>query len=499
MGEPAESTDRTSEAATRRAALRTLPAIDALVRDGLSRWAGRAPAAGVTAAARRRVDAWRAALRDGRESVIDPARLEAEIDAQVARLVEDRLRPVINGTGILLHTNLGRSALPAAAAAAMGAAAEHPVPVELDLASGRRGRRTEHVAELLVALTGAEAATVVNNGAGALLLALAATAAPREVIVSRGELVEIGGSYRLPEVIETGGGRLREVGTTNRTRAADYERAAAAASAEGAAGLGAILKVHASNYRIEGFTAAAGVAELAPIARRWDVPLVHDIGSGRLDRAIDVPGLPDDEPDAVASIRDGADLVIFSGDKLLGGPQAGIVVGRRDLIARMDRHPLHRALRVDAVTLAGLAAVLRIHLDPARAAAEIPAIAAARTPVAALQSRAENLVAGLHEYPGPGGLAAEIAPGTAYLGGGTAPAQALPSVAIALRPSPGRGTEEALASRLRRGRPGVVGRVQDGRVWVDLRSVPPERDAALLAAIREAAEPRPAESSGSPE
>lgn len=479
------------------AALRTLPAIDALVRDGLARWEQRAPAAVVTAAARRVVDEWRVALREGREAASDPARIEAEIDAHVAALVADRLRPVINGTGILLHTGLGRATLPASAVAAMAAAAEYPVPVELDLASGRRGRRTAHVAELLVALTGAEAATVVNNGAGALLLALAATAAPREVIVSRGELVEIGGSYRLPEVIETGGGRLREVGTTNRTRAADYERAAAAASAEGAAGLGAILKVHASNYRIEGFTAAAEVTELAPIARRWNVPLVHDIGSGRLDRVIDVPGMPDDEPDAVASIRDGADLVIFSGDKLLGGPQAGIVVGRRDLIARMDRHPLHRALRVDAVTLAGLAAVLRIHLDPARAAREIPAIAAARASVDALQARAESLAAGLQEYPGAGSLAAEVVPGIAYLGGGTAPAQSLPSVAIRLRPSAGQGTEEALAIRLRRGRPGVVGRVQDGQVWVDLRSVPPERDAALLAAIREAAEHRHAESSGS--
>lgn len=404
--------------------------------------------------------------------------------ASVEGLLENRLRPGINATGILLHTGLGRAVLAASAADAMRDAAASPTAVELDLEGGRRGRRTEHVRDLLVALTGAESATVVNNGAAALLLSLAALASGRRVVVSRGELVEIGGSFRLPEVIEAGGARLLEVGTTNRTRAADVGRALERSEAEGDP-VGAILSVHASNFRIEGFTEAPDPAELSGLARHAGIPFIHDIGSGRLDpRVPEVPGLDADEPDARSAIAAGADVVLFSGDKLLGGPQAGILVGRADLIARLDRHPLHRALRVDAPTLAGLAATLRIHLDPAQAATQIPAFAAARRSIDSLRARASNVAATLSSSGESGSLTVTVEDGTAFLGGGTTPARAIPSVVVAIRGSVHGAA--ALATRLRTSTLPVVARVAEDAVRLDMRSVAPIDDERLVGAVLEA-------------
>ncbi len=389
--------------------------------------------------------------------------------AQVASRVRDgeradadSLAPVINATGIVLHTGLGRAPLAQEAADAIARAAANPVPVEIDIASGQRGRRTDHVRPLLCELTGAEDATVVNNAAGALVLALATIATGGRVLVSRGELVEIGGSFRLPEIIEHSGSHLREVGTTNRTRLDDYARAISEDCL-------AILRVHPSNYHIEGFTQGVGVGALARLAHEHTLPMVFDIGSGLLRR--DETGVLACEPDARGALAAGADLVVFSGDKLLGGPQAGVIVGRGDLVRAIERHPLMRALRVDKLTLAGLIATLRQHRDPAIARERIPVLRMVHTPVSALRTRAETMCDRLRRAR----IEAEVIETTAFVGGGTNPAQALESVGIAIRtPDP-----EALARALRTGSPGVFARVQRGTIVCDLRSVDASQDGSL--------------------
>ncbi|MEU6412306.1 L-seryl-tRNA(Sec) selenium transferase [Microbispora sp. NPDC046933] len=361
------------------------------------------------------------------------------------------LRPVINMTGVLLHTNLGRAPLSPAAVEAVTVAAG-ATDVEFDLATGARARRGRGAAEALArAVPDAEGVHVVNNNAAALVLAATALAAGREIVISRGELVEIGDGFRIPDLLVSTGARLREVGTTNRTTLADYRDVIGPET-------GFVLKVHPSNFRVEGFTGSVEVAELAGLG----VPVVVDIGSGLLDRD---PLLPE-EPDAASALRAGADLVTASGDKLLGGPQAGLLLGRRDLVERLRRHPLARALRVDKLTLAALEATLRGPEPPVRQALHADPIV--------LGERAEALVKALCQA----GVDAAAVPAEATVGGGGAPGVRLPSVAVSL--------PERLAVPLRRGEPPVVGRVEGGRLLLDLRAVPPERDGEVLAAVLKA-------------
>jgi L-seryl-tRNA(Ser) seleniumtransferase len=361
------------------------------------------------------------------------------------------LVPVLNATGVVLHTNLGRAPLSRAASAAVVDAAGY-TDVEFDLGSGRRARRGRATLDaLLAAVPAAEAALVVNNGAAALVLATTALAAGREVVVSRGEMVEIGDGFRLPDLVASTGARLREVGTTNRTSRADY---AAAIGPE----TGCVLKVHPSNFRVEGFTSSVPVPDLAGLG----VPVVVDIGSGLLARD---PLLPD-EPDATAALRDGASVVTASGDKLLGGPQAGLVLGRSDVVERLRRHPLARALRVDKLTLAALEATLRGPVPPAWRYL--------RADPASLRRRTERLADALD---------ASVVPSAGVVGGGGAPGLELAGWAVAL--------PAAYAEVLRRQRPAVVGRLERGQCLLDLRCIPPDADDAVLAAVRAVAADRP--------
>ncbi|MEU9868649.1 L-seryl-tRNA(Sec) selenium transferase [Actinomadura sp. NPDC048021] len=388
-----------------------------------------------------------AAQRRARAGEIAP---EAVADAAVASLPPNAsgLRPVINATGVLLHTNLGRAPLSPAAREAV-AVASGATDVELDLETGRRAKRGRSVlAALRERVPQAEAAHVVNNGAAALVLAAAALAPGREIVISRGEMVEIGDGFRIPELLAATGTRLREVGMTNRTTPDDY---AAAVGEE----TGFILKVHPSNFRMTGFARGAGVAELAGLG----VPVVADIGSGLL---APEPLLPD-EPDAASMLKAGADLVTASGDKLLGGPQCGLILGRDEPVRRLARHPLARALRVDKLTLAALEATLRGPLTPTAEALHADA--------GAVRERAERLAARLRDA----GVDAAAAGSEAAVGGGGAPGVVLPSAAVSV--------PEHYASRLRRGTPAVMGRVEDGRCLLDLRSVPPDQDGALAEAV----------------
>jgi L-seryl-tRNA(Ser) seleniumtransferase len=378
------------------------------------------------------------------------------------------LRPVLNATGVVLHTNLGRAALSPAARQAIAAAAGY-VDVEFDLPTGRRARRGRgSLAALAAAMPEAEDVLVVNNGAAALVLAVSALAAGREVMLSRGELVEIGDGFRLPELVESTGARIREVGTTNRTTAADYRAGIDA-------GTGCVLKVHPSNFRVEGFTGSVGVGELSELLAGSGVPLVVDVGSGQLRPD---PALPD-EPDVASALAAGAQVVTCSGDKLLGGPQAGLVFGSAGQLQAMRRHPLARALRVDKLTLAGLEASL---LGPAT-----PTSRYLHADPDLLRRRCDDLLAALSGEPelfGDAELAAELAesgrcavvPSDGAVGGGGAPGVRLPGWALSL---PAR-----FAERLRTGDPAVVGRIERNRCLLDLRCVEPADDSAVLAAIR---------------
>src|SRR5215213_4305954 len=351
----------------------------------------------------------------------DPLAVEAARSV-IARARRPRLRRVLNATGVIVHTNLGRAPLPAAALERVEEAARGYSNLEYHLSSGTRGSRQDHCGEILRRLTGAEAALVVNNNAAAVLLALAALAEGREVVVSRGELIEIGDGFRIPDVLASSGARLVEVGTTNRTRAADYERAIGPDTA-------LLLRVHQSNFRVVGFTEQPRVEELAAVSRRHDVPLVEDLGSGAL---VELDG----EPTPAATLAAGADLVCFSGDKLLGGPQAGIVAGRSDLIERLRRHPLHRAVRSDKLTLAALEGTLALYLDRPD---EVPVLRMLREPAEAVRARAERLAAAVG-----GSVEATVA----RAGGGSLPLAELPSFACAV--------EEELAAALRDGDPPVI-------------------------------------------
>lgn len=399
-----------------------------------------------------------------------PSELAQRIADWIETSDEPKLRPVINATGILLHTGLGRAPLSKEAVQALSDSAGYS-SVEVDLESGERSQRVVAVEKLLKELTGAEAVAVVNNNAAATVLTLAAIAHDREVIVSRGELIEIGGSYRLPDVMSTSGARLREVGTTNKTRIADYQNAISIETA-------ALMRVHTSNYRVVGFTEAPSLEELVTLARKRNLPVIDDIGSGAL---IDfsqygVSG----EPIASESVQAGADLVLFSGDKLLGGPQCGIIVGRQNLVKKLAQHPLMRALRVDKLTLGALAATLRLYRDTATAEEALPLLARLSAPLENLRNRAERLAP---QLCASGAVAsADVVEDRTYLGGGSVPTQDIPTWCVALVPE--KHSVDELSKALRVGSPAVFGRVQQDRLMLDLRSVMPDQDALIVEAMQ---------------
>jgi L-seryl-tRNA(Ser) seleniumtransferase len=420
--------------------LRDLPSVDELARESGDPLA---------------VGAARAVIARARETIrrgADPGDLTALLRDELAAARRPALRRVLNATGVIVHTNLGRAPLAAAALERVTEATRGYSNLEYDLGEGQRGSRQDHVASILRRLTGAEAAIVVNNNAGALLLALAALAEGRDVIVSRGELIEIGDGFRIPDVLARSGARLVEVGTTNRTRAADYENALDERTA-------LLLRVHQSNFRVVGFAEQPSLEELAAVARASSLPLVDDLGSGAL---LDLS----DEPTARASLAAGADLVCFSGDKLLGGPQAGIVAGRAELVERLRRHPLHRALRIDKLSLAALEGTLLLYLDPERALEEVPVLRMLREPAKSVRARAERLAAAV------GG---EVEETIARVGGGALPLHELPSFACAV--------EESIAAPLREREPAVVGIVRDGRLLLDCRTLADSELDIVAAAI----------------
>jgi L-seryl-tRNA(Ser) seleniumtransferase len=426
-------------------------------------------------------DAVRAALAERRGAAASASvdDILAASGVALARLMRPSQRRVFNLTGTVLHTNLGRAPLPEEAIAAAVEAMRAPSSLEYDLGSGRRGERDDHIASWLMRLTGAEAALAVNNNAGALLLALNALAAGREAIVSRGELIEIGGSFRLPDIMLWAGATLREVGTTNRTHLRDFEAAIGPET-------GLILKVHTSNYEIRGFTAAVPAARLAELAHRHNLPLIEDLGSGTL-VDLDRWGLPH-EPTVAESLKAGADLVTFSGDKLLGGPQAGLVVGRRDLVATLAKNPLKRALRLDKIRLAALEAVLRLYADPDRLAARLPALRLLARPQAEIAALAAGLLPAITRAV-DGVATAAVVETKSQIGSGALPVSLLPSAGLALTPlDPSGNAAEVLARRLRGLPVPVIGRIEGGRLILDLRCLEDEAVfAGQLALLKTAA------------
>ncbi len=422
-----------------RQALRHLPAVDRLA----------------VAVARATLVARRAELLAGAADDVD-------LVERACQRLRPSLRRVLNATGVILHTNLGRAPLSGAARRAVARAAAGYSNLELDLATGERGSRHEHVAALLCELTGAEAAIAVNNCAGAVLLAAAALAGGRELVISRGQLIEIGGGFRIPEVVTQAGARLVEVGTTNRTRLADYRNAIGP-------GTGAVLRAHASNFRTIGFVEEVGIEPLCSLA----VPVIDDVGSGRLD---DEPAGLEGEPPVRRSVRAGAAIVCFSGDKLLGGPQAGLLVGRREAIEAARSHPLARALRIDKLSLAALEATLALYRDPELARRELPVLSMLTASDEELRDRADRLA---------GALGAEIVAGVGRVGGGALPLLELSGPVVAL--DGGAGGVDALARALRSGDPAVLARIQHGRLLLDPRTL---RDDELDEVVRAVSEAR---------
>lgn len=439
-----------------------IPSIDALlVAPGVDELVADAGRTEVTEALRAAVSAMRTALGSGDEAAADavehPSWYVSHAASRLARASVPSLRRVINATGVVLHTNLGRAPLADEALEAMRSTATYS-NLEFDLDRGARGSRYVHCVDLLRDLTGAEDALVVNNAAGALVLAMSTVGLGLGVAVSRGELVEIGGGFRIPEVLERSGAALVEVGSTNRTRPADYETVLASGVAH------AILKVHRSNFRITGFTEEVTIPELVGIGEAHSVPVVHDLGSGLMIPAADL-GLPN-EPRAAESVAAGADAVVVSGDKLLGGPQAGIIVGHGELIGRMRKNPLCRALRVDKVTLAGLEATLRLYRDPDRVVERIPTLRMLSASADALRVEAERMAESLAAR----GVPCSAVPTEGAVGGGTYPGVTLASWAVQLE---GAGSAQALAEALRAGDPPVVGRLVDDALRLDVRTVLP--------------------------
>jgi L-seryl-tRNA(Ser) seleniumtransferase len=409
--------------------------------------------------------------REELPSHLDQEALFRELEQALKAAARPSLCRVVNATGVIIHTNLGRSPLAAAAQEQLLQVAAHYSNLEYDLARGERGSRQEHLEGLLQELTGAQAALVVNNNAAAVLLALNTLARSREVIISRGQLVEIGGSFRLPEIMTVSGALLREVGTTNKTYLHDYERAITSETA-------VLLRVHPSNFRILGFTREVSLPELVALGRSYDLPVLEDLGSGCL---LDLSryGL-EKEPTVQETLAAGADLVLFSGDKLLGGPQAGLALGSREVVARLRQNPLTRALRPDKLTLAALEATLRLYLEEPQAVAALPTLKMLTRPVAALARQARALARVMRRRWGPR-LKVEVRPSEARVGGGALPQASLPSRALALELPP--LAPHQLESRLRQAQPPVIARVEQGSLLLDLRTILPEDQSALLAAL----------------
>jgi L-seryl-tRNA(Ser) seleniumtransferase len=444
--------------------LRGLPAVDAVMREpsglALVDLHGRARA---TAAVREAIDDLRRRIAANEDPEVSE---KAVVEAAAGLLAGGGLVRVVNATGVVLHTNLGRSVLSEQATRAVHGAATGYSNLEYELRSGTRGSRYDHAVPLLRELTGAEDALVVNNCAGATLLALSAVVASRasetpEVIVSRGQLLEIGGGFRIPEVLELSGARLREVGTTNRTRLSDYDNAVNENTR-------AILWVHPSNFETVGFTESVGIAELTTLG----LPVVADVGSGALLSVGEEPRVQD-------AVGEGADLTIFSGDKLLGGPQAGMAVGRARWVSAMRSHPLARALRADKLCLAALEATLNSYLE-GTAEEDLPTLRMIRTPLSEIEQRARQLADALKNYVPD--LQVDVAPSVARSGGGTLPTYEIPSFAVRL----GGTDAEALAEGLRSGDPPVVGRVREGKLWLDARTLLPGDEEAVIGAVRQA-------------
>jgi L-seryl-tRNA(Ser) seleniumtransferase len=428
--------------------LRDLPSVDELARGSDDALA---------------VEAARVVLARAREDIqagADPGDLAEQLREELSAARSPRLRRALNATGVVVHTNLGRAPLPEAALERVREVGRGYSNLEYDLSAGTRGSRQDHVAGILRRLTGAEAALVVNNNAAAVLLALAALAEGRDVLVSRGELIEIGDGFRIPDVLARSGARLVEVGTTNRTRVADYEQAIKPETA-------VLLRVHQSNFRLVGFTELPSVADLAKVAQRHELPLVDDLGSGALSPSNSL--LLSEEPSVRESLEAGADLVCFSGDKLLGGPQAGIVVGNAELVERLRRHPLQRAVRADKLTLAALEGTLALYLEPERALREVPVLRMALEDADAVRGRAVRLA----ELTG-----GEFEETVGRIGGGALPLAELPSFACAV--------EEELAASLRAGDPPVVGVVRDGRLLLDCRTLSDAEAEEVAAAVKTA-------------
>lgn len=458
---------------SRQALLRQLPSVDVLAEAVRAASESPAPHQWLVHACRAVVRKLRDRLLAGQS--IDAAELQTQtlvrsVHDELRQICRIPLRGVINATGILLHTGLGRSPLAPSVVDHVAEVAGHYAPVEIDPDTGQRNKRADLIRPLLVRLTGCESATVVNNNAAATLISLAAVAAGRQVIVSRGELVEIGGSYRLPEVMRAAGVELCEVGTTNRTRPADYADAITDRTA-------ALLKVHTSNFRVVGFTESVGIEELAELGRQRGLTVIDDIGSGAL-HPMDAFGLAD-EPWARHSIEAGADLVLFSGDKLLNGPQAGVILGRAAWIDKIEKHPLFRAMRVDKITLTALARTLVIHGDRQAVERELPIYRMLATPLKILRQRSEQMIERLRQAAP--NVEAEIIDSQAYLGGGSLPTQAIPSIAVRLTGS--QRSADDLASALRRAEPPVIGRIHHDALLFDLRTVMTDQLDALADAI----------------
>jgi len=448
--------------------LRAIPSVDDVLKEeavtlAIARF-GR-PAA--VKAVRQALQAARDALSAGKPQSSRPEAIASTVLATLAAEARSNLRPVFNLTGTVLHTNLGRALLAEAAIEAAVAAMRSAVALEFDLATGKRGERDDHLRGLLREFSGAEDATVVNNNAAAVLLTLNTLAKGREAVVSRGELIEIGGAFRMPDIMVRAGARLKEIGTTNRTHYKDYADAIGPKT-------GLVFKVHTSNYRIAGFTKEIGAHELVALTRERGVPLVHDLGSGTL---VDLAGWGlAHEPTVAETITDGADIVTFSGDKLLGGPQAGFIVGRKDLIAKINRNPMKRALRVDKIRLAALVATLRLYRNPDALAEELPTIRLLARPQLAIKARAHRLLPIVAAKLGAR-FNVEVIACTSQIGSGALPLEALRSAGLAIRPRTERGAGRALgrlAAAFRRLPVPVIGRVEDGAQILDLRCLEDE-------------------------
>jgi L-seryl-tRNA(Ser) seleniumtransferase len=443
--------------------LRELPSVDRLLSHAItSRWLVSLGREYVACHCRAVLDQLRARIAthdDIAAGQLDDLAILGEIARRIETDRETRLKPIVNATGTILHTNLGRALLPQAAIDAVTAVAGRPANVEYDLAMGGRGRRELVIEQLLVTLTGAEAATVVNNNAAAVLVAVNSLASGREVVASRGELVEIGGAFRIPDILAKSGAVLREVGTTNRTHPSDYERAIGPNT-------GLLLKVHTSNYRIVGFACAVPLGELVAIGRRHHLPVMEDLGSGAL---VDLSrfGLPK-EPVVAEQVALGADLVTFSGDKILGGPQAGLIAGKREWLAMISENPLHRAVRCGKLTIAALEATLRLYLQSADVFGDIPTLRMLARPLDEIARLGATVVPRLRLTLGDD-FDVSLEDSTSQVGSGALPTDELPTKVIAIE-SPVMSAER-IAARFRAARPPIVGRIRDGRFLLDLRTI----------------------------